>query len=63
VAAFAEALGVGEGQGSDTADFVVNELESHPEEKAYLGLSFPFVCRCLSLYADDTLQVNSPPVL
>jgi len=52
VAAFAEALGVEEGQGSDTADFVVNELESHPEERAYLGSSFPFVRRCLSLYAD-----------
>ena len=35
--AFAKALGVEEGQGSDTADFVVSELESHPEEKVYLG--------------------------
>ncbi|KAF9646931.1 cytochrome P450 oxidoreductase [Thelephora ganbajun] len=34
---FAKALGVEEGQGSDTADFVVSELESHPEEKVYLG--------------------------
>jgi NADPH-ferrihemoprotein reductase len=37
--AFANALGVEEGQGSDTADFVVSELESHPEEKVYLGSS------------------------
>ena len=35
--AFAKALGVEEGQGSDTADFLVSELESHPEEKVYLG--------------------------
>jgi len=39
--AFAKALGVEEGQGSDTADFVVSELDSHPEEKVYLGSSCP----------------------
>jgi len=35
--AFAKALNVEEGQGGDAADFVVNELSSHPEEKVYLG--------------------------
>ncbi|KJA17492.1 hypothetical protein HYPSUDRAFT_146552 [Hypholoma sublateritium FD-334 SS-4] len=35
--AFATAMGVEEGQGGDSADFVVTELESHPEEKVYLG--------------------------
>ncbi|KAG2065705.1 riboflavin synthase domain-like protein [Suillus decipiens] len=35
--AFAEALGVEEGQGGDTPDFAVTELESHPSEKVYLG--------------------------
>ncbi|KAG1776177.1 hypothetical protein EV702DRAFT_971934 [Suillus placidus] len=35
--AFAEALGVEEGQGGDTPDFAVTELESHPPEKVYLG--------------------------
>ncbi|KAF8909007.1 hypothetical protein CPB84DRAFT_118385 [Gymnopilus junonius] len=35
--AFATAMGVEEGQGGDTADFVVSELESHPPEKVYLG--------------------------
>jgi NADPH-ferrihemoprotein reductase len=48
--AFAKALGVEEGQGSDTADFVVNELESHPEEKVYLGSSF---------LADDGLSLHA----
>ncbi|KAG0700433.1 hypothetical protein DFH29DRAFT_931907 [Suillus ampliporus] len=36
-AAFAEAMGVEEGQGGDTPDFTVTELESHPPEKVYLG--------------------------
>jgi NADPH-ferrihemoprotein reductase len=35
--AFAEAMGVEEGQGGDTPDFAVTELESHPPEKVYLG--------------------------
>ncbi|KAF8650128.1 hypothetical protein AX16_005365 [Volvariella volvacea WC 439] len=35
--AFAAAMGVEEGQGGDTADFVVSELDSHPPEKVYLG--------------------------
>ena len=38
--AFATELGVEEGQGADTADFAVSELESHPPEKVYLGM-FP----------------------
>jgi NADPH-ferrihemoprotein reductase len=40
--AFATALGVEEGQGADSADFAVSELDSHPPEKVYLGTS-PFV--------------------
>ncbi|KAG6854679.1 hypothetical protein C0991_003328 [Blastosporella zonata] len=35
--AFATALGVEEGQGGDSADFAVSELDSHPPEKVYLG--------------------------
>ncbi|KIM65748.1 hypothetical protein SCLCIDRAFT_112091 [Scleroderma citrinum Foug A] len=35
--AFAEAMGVEEGQGGDTPDFTVTELESHPPEKVYRG--------------------------
>ncbi|TFK70367.1 putative cytochrome P450 oxidoreductase [Pluteus cervinus] len=35
--AFAAALGVEEGQGGDSADFAVSELDSHPPEKVYLG--------------------------
>ncbi|KAH8114596.1 hypothetical protein DFH11DRAFT_1592052 [Phellopilus nigrolimitatus] len=35
--AFAREMGVEEGQGGDSADFVVTELESHPSEKVYLG--------------------------
>ncbi|PFH53873.1 hypothetical protein AMATHDRAFT_682 [Amanita thiersii Skay4041] len=35
--AFAAAMGVEEGQGGDSPDFVVSELESHPSEKVYLG--------------------------
>jgi NADPH-ferrihemoprotein reductase len=34
---FALKMGVEEGQGGDSADFVVNELETHPAEKVYLG--------------------------
>jgi len=35
--AFAIALQVEEGQGGDSADFVVSELDSHPAEKVYRG--------------------------
>ncbi|KIY45569.1 hypothetical protein FISHEDRAFT_49135 [Fistulina hepatica ATCC 64428] len=35
--AFAEAMNVEEGQGGDTADFTVTEVDSHPPEKVYLG--------------------------
>lgn len=35
--AFAKAMNVEEGQGGDSADFVVSELESHAPEKVYLG--------------------------
>jgi len=35
--AFSLAMGVEEGQGGDTPDFVVSELEAHPQEKVYLG--------------------------
>ncbi|KAL0960826.1 hypothetical protein HGRIS_005845 [Hohenbuehelia grisea] len=35
--AFAAALNVEEGQGGDTPDFAVTELESHTPEKVYLG--------------------------
>ncbi|KAI5118870.1 hypothetical protein M0805_005312 [Coniferiporia weirii] len=35
--AFARELGVEEGQGGDSADFVVSELDEHPHEKVYLG--------------------------
>ncbi|KXN88141.1 NADPH--cytochrome P450 reductase [Leucoagaricus sp. SymC.cos] len=35
--AFAAELGVEEGQGADSADFAVSELDSHPPEKVYLG--------------------------
>nr|BBN60754.1 putative cytochrome P450 reductase [Hericium erinaceus] len=35
--AFATAMGVEEGQGGDTADFVVSELETHVPEKVYHG--------------------------
>jgi NADPH-ferrihemoprotein reductase len=45
---FANALGVEEGQGNDTADFVVSELESHPKEKVYLGSSLSFPHKSLS---------------
>lgn len=36
--AFATVMGVEEGQGGDTPDFVVTELEDHPEDKVYLGM-------------------------
>jgi NADPH-ferrihemoprotein reductase len=45
--AFSRPLGVEEGQGNDTADFFVNELESHSKEKDSLGLSLPFSRRNL----------------
>lgn len=35
--AFAQAMGVEEGQGGDSADFVVSELEDYTPEKVYLG--------------------------
>ncbi|KAJ7600434.1 putative cytochrome P450 oxidoreductase [Mycena floridula] len=35
--AFATAMNVEEGQGGDSADFTVSELDSHPAEKVYLG--------------------------
>jgi NADPH-ferrihemoprotein reductase len=35
--AFAAAMNVEEGQGGDSPDFKVTELENHPEEKVYLG--------------------------
>ncbi|KAF9534516.1 hypothetical protein CPB83DRAFT_756475 [Crepidotus variabilis] len=35
--AFATAMGVEEGEGADTADFTVTEMETHPAEKVYLG--------------------------
>ncbi|KAK7056642.1 hypothetical protein VNI00_002359 [Paramarasmius palmivorus] len=35
--AFAKAMNVEEGQGGDTADFAVSELDSHPAEKVYLA--------------------------
>ncbi len=39
--AFSAAMGVEEGQGGDTPDFAVTELESHPPEKVYLGSYSP----------------------
>lgn len=35
--AFAEAMGVEEGQGGDSPDFAVTEIIDHPPEKVYLG--------------------------
>ncbi|EPT05179.1 cytochrome P450 oxidoreductase [Fomitopsis schrenkii] len=35
--AFAQAMSVEEGQGGDTPDFAVTEVEDHPPEKVYLG--------------------------
>ena len=35
--AFATAMHVEEGQGGDSADFAVSELDSHPSEKVYRG--------------------------
>ena len=34
---FSEVMNVEEGQGGDSADFAVSELDSHPPEKVYLG--------------------------
>jgi NADPH-ferrihemoprotein reductase len=36
---FARVMSVEEGQGGDTADFAVSELDSHPPDKVYLGMS------------------------
>lgn len=47
--AFSTAMGVEEGQGGDSADFVVSELEAHPQEKVYLGAFLATLhplCRC-----------------
>ncbi|KAH8104496.1 cytochrome P450 oxidoreductase [Cristinia sonorae] len=35
--AFAQAMNVEEGQGGDSPDFVVSEVQDHPAEKVYLG--------------------------
>lgn len=35
--AFAQVMGVEEGQGGDSPDFAVTELENHPADKVYLG--------------------------
>lgn len=35
--AFAQAMGVEEGQGGDTPDFIVSEIDSHAPEKVYQG--------------------------
>lgn len=52
--AFAEAMGVEEGQGGDSPDFTVTELDSHPQEKVYLGMFYIlFVSRILTVH-----QVN-----
>jgi len=40
---FALKMGVEEGQGGDSADFVVSELEAHPAEKVYLGQFYNLV--------------------
>lgn len=42
-AAFTAEMGVEEGGGGDTPDFAVTELDSHPAEKVYLGMSLPFL--------------------
>jgi NADPH-ferrihemoprotein reductase len=47
---FAKVMGVEEGQGGDTADFAVSELDSHPPDKVYLGM------RLLHPSADITLN-------
>ncbi|KIK27458.1 hypothetical protein PISMIDRAFT_186079, partial [Pisolithus microcarpus 441] len=49
--AFSEIMGVEEGQGGDTADFAVTELDSHPFEKVYLGeLSARALTRTKGIY-------------
>lgn len=49
--AFSEVMGVEEGQGGDTADFAVTELDSHPSEKVYLGeLSARALTRTKGIY-------------
>jgi NADPH-ferrihemoprotein reductase len=40
----AAALNVEEGAGGDTSDFVIKELDDHPEEKVYLGQWPPRGC-------------------
>jgi len=42
---FARIMGVEEGQGGDTPDFKVSELDSHPSEKVYLGNYLIFISR------------------
>lgn len=45
--AFAQVMGVEEGQGSDSADFVVSELAESVPEKVYRGMyDFPVDTRC-----------------
>lgn len=57
---FARKMGVEEGQGGDTADFAVSELDSHPSEKVYLGRS-PLPASVS--FVNELLQVNFPPAL
>ena len=47
--AFAQAMSVEEGQGGDTPDFAVTEVEDHPPEKVYLGKSASLITACLQL--------------
>ena len=42
--AFAQTMGVEEGQGADTADFVVTELDDHAEERVYRGSCVAHLC-------------------
>lgn len=41
--AFAQTMNVEEGQGGDSPDFTVTEVDDHPPEKVYLG-TFPTCC-------------------
>ncbi|KAG6336105.1 hypothetical protein ID866_2971 [Astraeus odoratus] len=59
--AFADAMGVEEGQGGDTPDFTVTELESHPPERVYLGeLSARALTRTKGIY--DAKNPYASPV-
>ena len=58
---FARVMGVEEGQGGDTPDFVVTEAADHPPEKVYLGtFMWPYETLIKRL---TRLKVNFPPVL